>query len=262
MSGHRFVLRVAERNYFIHDGQEWTVGRSPDCAIVLDDLLVSRRHAVFNLNPDGVSVRDLGSRNGILVNGSRALGETKLKHGDRVTVGSQDIQLKDQSRDQMKTWPNGAVDDLASPRADAATQSVSSVYQLLIQVCETAFSSRRMSDAQVAVTYLIGAIEENCQNRTPPDATILSKAADYILRLAISTLDSVWVDRLLDLYVTAQTMPDDDAIQSIGSLLPRFRDESGYSISHFIERMKERQWSTDDAARLKKLSRLERPSIS
>jgi predicted component of type VI protein secretion system len=63
------------------------VGRDPACDISEDDdSLLSRRHTEFVAGPDGVLVRDLGSRNGTFVNGVR-IAEGSIRAGDVVHVG-------------------------------------------------------------------------------------------------------------------------------------------------------------------------------
>jgi predicted component of type VI protein secretion system len=62
------------------------VGRDPTCDISDDHSLLSRRHAEFVTVGDGVTIRDLGSRNGVFVNGSRA-AERALEPGDVVQIG-------------------------------------------------------------------------------------------------------------------------------------------------------------------------------
>jgi pSer/pThr/pTyr-binding forkhead associated (FHA) protein len=83
--------------YLAHDLElpvgEFVVGRSTDCQLSLDDPLVSRRHAVLRVRKDGVTVQDLGSRNGVLVNGVKISGERELAGGDKVGIGSQEMVL-------------------------------------------------------------------------------------------------------------------------------------------------------------------------
>jgi predicted component of type VI protein secretion system len=62
------------------------VGRDPACDISFDDGLLSRRHAEFIAAASAVTVRDLGSRNGVFVNGTRR-AEQALKPGDVVQIG-------------------------------------------------------------------------------------------------------------------------------------------------------------------------------
>jgi pSer/pThr/pTyr-binding forkhead associated (FHA) protein len=64
------------------------LGRSRDSDVVLEDANVSRRHA--EVRPSGGSwiVRDLGSTNGIKVNGRRITGPQSLKRGDAIELGT------------------------------------------------------------------------------------------------------------------------------------------------------------------------------
>lgn len=62
------------------------VGRDPTCDVSHEDDLLSRRHAEFVAGSDSVTVRDLGSRNGIFVNGLRT-AERAIYPGDVVQVG-------------------------------------------------------------------------------------------------------------------------------------------------------------------------------
>lgn len=62
------------------------VGRDPACDISADHSLLSRRHAEFVTVGATVTIRDLGSRNGVFVNGSRT-AERALDPGDVVQIG-------------------------------------------------------------------------------------------------------------------------------------------------------------------------------
>jgi pSer/pThr/pTyr-binding forkhead associated (FHA) protein len=64
-----------------------TLGRGAGVDVVLDDASVSNQHAALELAGAGFRIRDLGSTNGVRVNGSRVAG-ADLKHGDRLEIGS------------------------------------------------------------------------------------------------------------------------------------------------------------------------------
>jgi hypothetical protein len=75
-----------------------TIGRLPECAIVLTDPNVSRRHAEIRRAEDGAGghvLVDLGSTNGTKVNGV-VVGSHRLKHGDEITVGSTPMRYEAQ----------------------------------------------------------------------------------------------------------------------------------------------------------------------
>jgi hypothetical protein len=64
------------------------LGRSRECDVVLDDNGVSRRHAEIRPTADGWQIADLGSTNGLRVNGRRVQGQAPLRAGDRIEMGS------------------------------------------------------------------------------------------------------------------------------------------------------------------------------
>jgi hypothetical protein len=68
-----------------------TIGRSRDCDVVLDDAGISRHHAEIRPNGSGWTVADLGSTNGVIVNGRNIQGAHALLPGDRLELGSTEI---------------------------------------------------------------------------------------------------------------------------------------------------------------------------
>jgi pSer/pThr/pTyr-binding forkhead associated (FHA) protein len=67
-------------------GNRLLIGRSRDCELVLDDPNVSRRHAELRRQEGAWIVADLGSTNGVKVNGRR-VEHAVLKPGDEITLG-------------------------------------------------------------------------------------------------------------------------------------------------------------------------------
>ena len=77
--------RVGE--YFTPQGDRTTIGRSPDCDIFLDDVTVSRKHAVLMERGGAYVIEDQGSLNGTFVNRKRIENATRLQTGDEVQIG-------------------------------------------------------------------------------------------------------------------------------------------------------------------------------
>ncbi|NDG27740.1 MAG: FHA domain-containing protein, partial [Proteobacteria bacterium] len=78
---------------FEFDGSRMSIGRSDDNQIVIQDDSVSRVHALIEQNEDGSYVLfDNGSRNGILVNGSRTDGSV-ISDGDTIQIGNVSFRL-------------------------------------------------------------------------------------------------------------------------------------------------------------------------
>ena len=86
----RALLALGGRRLLV-PSEGGTIGRSRDCAIVLEDAGVSRQHAELRPDDDGWIVEDLGSTNGVLVNGRRIRGTQALQDGDRIELGSTEV---------------------------------------------------------------------------------------------------------------------------------------------------------------------------
>jgi hypothetical protein len=87
-------------------GNVCVVGRDPGCDIVLNDSKCSRRHAVVEEGPGGVTVRDSGSANGIFVNG-RKVEKAPLRPGDTVRLGDVKLRLLAEIGETVVMAPDG-----------------------------------------------------------------------------------------------------------------------------------------------------------
>ncbi len=89
-------------------------GRNPECDIQIDSRKISRRHCCIAQVNDYLIVRDLGSTNGIRINGTRVL-EGRLNPGDELTIGNHRYQVRWDSvsiapnRPAMEPSPHGTV---------------------------------------------------------------------------------------------------------------------------------------------------------
>jgi FHA domain-containing protein len=83
----RGIVSLEDRRYVL-DGPRATIGRSKAVECVLRDPNVSRRHAELRRGESGDwTIADLGSTNGVKVNGRR-VASTRLSPGDEVTIGT------------------------------------------------------------------------------------------------------------------------------------------------------------------------------
>ena len=79
----------------ILSGRPKIIGRGPQADISVDDLGVSRAHALIRCDHDGVWIQDLGSRNGVFVNDEK-VGDTarQLYNFDRISLGGLDTPIQ------------------------------------------------------------------------------------------------------------------------------------------------------------------------
>ena len=86
------VAGTTAGNEYELDQARMSIGRGPGVALEFDDSTMSREHAAFEVVDESIRLRDLGSTNGILVNGAPVLA-AKLKHGDRIELGEHKFQF-------------------------------------------------------------------------------------------------------------------------------------------------------------------------
>ena len=93
--------------------REITVGRDEDCQLRLTSSLVSRRHCVLDIRPDGIWVRDLASQNGTYVNDVAVTEPLLLRSGDILRVGAALFQVPE------------SVPQVAKPKSKKAADKIS-----------------------------------------------------------------------------------------------------------------------------------------
>jgi pSer/pThr/pTyr-binding forkhead associated (FHA) protein len=100
------------------------VGRDPECEISSSDPRLSRKHAEFRSTQTGVVVRDLGSRNGVRVNG-KPVTEASLEPGDIVSIAHLSVRFLDETAfAPVAPRPVGAPVTIAAPIEDDRTRAV------------------------------------------------------------------------------------------------------------------------------------------
>jgi hypothetical protein len=87
--GPMLVIRLGggrSGDQFMLGPETTSVGRAPNADVFLDDVTVSRDHAVLERRPDGIYLKDQGSLNGTYVNRQR-VESTRLADGDELQIG-------------------------------------------------------------------------------------------------------------------------------------------------------------------------------
>jgi pSer/pThr/pTyr-binding forkhead associated (FHA) protein len=85
--------------------EEITIGRQDGNTIRLTERNVSRRHARLLKENGSLVIEDLGSYNGVRVNGEKITGPTKIKEGDLVEIGDYDLGIQGKLDTPMGTEP-------------------------------------------------------------------------------------------------------------------------------------------------------------
>jgi pSer/pThr/pTyr-binding forkhead associated (FHA) protein len=98
------------------------VGRNQDCQLRIGSSQVSRRHCQFVQQNGGLTLTDLGSSNGTLVNGERLTDSRTLGHGDEVEVGN--VKFRVEKLEETAIAEPISIDEKDLASGDESTQVV------------------------------------------------------------------------------------------------------------------------------------------
>jgi predicted component of type VI protein secretion system len=282
----RFRLRYLHHDLELIEGQ-FAVGRSAGCQLSLDDPLVSRRHALLVVSRDGVTIEDLQSRNGVIVNGQRIGSRTPVKAGDKIVIGSQELTLlegresagRETASHQMgkRTLPKMPAapelmaaerassmppSDLAGSDPDAEPSMVrrADAFNLLGGVAEKALAMGRADEAERLLASPLADVVEASRAGKRLSPWLVDMAARFASKLATATAKGAWADYVIELY-DAQERPCPAPV--VDELYNAFRKVNAIDLVRlrgYVARLRERQSSLGPAERflLQRLEGLER----
>jgi pSer/pThr/pTyr-binding forkhead associated (FHA) protein len=245
--GKRFWLETREQKIELKPGLV-LVGRSSGCHIVLDDALVSRRHAQFIVTKDSVVVEDLASVNGVYVNSRRVEGNEPLKEADRVQIGKSEFVLRSsnerprEERHTAETLHGFEVpaellakvrgsSPLASAQNEESTRQ-GDVFELLGSVADKVLALGRGDEAERILSTALTNLLAEAKAARLPNTLSAERAVSYAVKIAEATGHARWVDYCFDLYrVLKRPLPAElvDQLYSVvrkvsGVSLPTLRE--------------------------------------
>ena len=218
----RFRLRYLQHDLELNEGT-FAVGRNASCQLSLDDPLVSRRHALFEVGPAGVTVEDLNSRNGVIVNGHRIDTKVSISVGDRILIGSQELTLL-AARDPQNS-SGGGLGKMTLPKMRVNTPSAAmhaqvpidndpepsmvrraDQFKVLSGVAEKALAMGKAGEAERLLASALADVIEATRASRPLPPTLVDQAAKFSAKLATATGKGGWADYVIELY-QAQNRP-------------------------------------------------------
>jgi hypothetical protein len=226
------------------------VGRGDGCQLVLDDPLISRRHACFVVDDREVTLKDLGSTNGVLVNGCRVDEVQVLVPGDQITLGHHNAELCWVPFSAADRGPRPREMNSGRPVADTiidqrpldskfpiepglrdsdATQE-SRVLDMLSGVAEKAFELGRGADAERILRRPLEALLARVERGVEIELREAGDAGLLAVRLARATGQGQWIDFVFKLFGELRRLPPTSVIDELHLAV---RAAPGVSMSTF-----------------------------
>jgi hypothetical protein len=239
-----------------------TIGRSAACQITIDDPLVSREHARIRVDGIKVTVEDLGSRNGVAVNGKPMRDPVELADGDRVRVGSQELVLcvigaTTPSTDKLKRTTGfmchcaecGIPYPAESPACPACGSSARSLedtltgarsdrdwsLELASEAVGRAMEKQSWEDVERLLLRARLHVEQRMAEGGRIDRRPLHGIADAAVALATATGELTWVRWALSLYASLGQLPPPNLAHGISSFPPAVRDTLAPAVRRVVE---------------------------
>lgn len=242
MGGHIFPMR---------DG-ELALGRSSQCEVVLVDGQASRRHALIRVSDGQATIEDLGSRNGVLVDGMRVTEPMTLLLGSRITIGSTNLIVVDTPR-----TAEDAADEVARVRRrtrdSASATEPGDVFGGLLNQCVKDLDAGRVSDAEFSITNLLLSMQAGVERGANINPKFFELATSLASLLAEQTGDHDWLDRALQLHRAGGRVLGASALRRIeaGEVRP-----DPAVLAQYVEELSARPLALEERDRLERLSRL------
>jgi hypothetical protein len=220
-----YFVRYRESDFTLGD-ERFVVGRAEACGLSIDDPLASRTHAAFFVDGARVLVEDLGSRNGVRVNGEKIIGTRELVHGDIVRIGSQEMTL-------MKRR-SARADTLVQP---PVTQRLKA-FGVLGSLAEKALALGHGEEAERIIGRQLDVLVEDAEQRKPLDDATFVKAAHYAVRLATVTNRGRWVDYLFRLHAAQNRLMVTELVDQLYELARKVSGASPAQLRAYLEVLK------------------------
>ena len=231
---------------------EFAIGRSSSCNLALADGLVSRKHAVLHVGPDAVVVEDLGSRNGVAVNGVRINGPrrllvlidaAKLRDGTKETAdyivcescGAINGAAKRRCGECGKRLSSTAGETMASTngRVDSSSHAwgaedtrTARALDVIAGIASKAIAMGRFEEAErILLPHLDTLLERALAHRPLSDSekddpdTLFMGATTYALQLAQGLRDTKWIDWVFRIHTASGRLMEAETIESLHNLV-------------------------------------------
>ncbi len=238
----RFRLRYQQHDFELIEGQ-FLIGRSASCQLSLDDPLVSRSHAMLTVSNQGVALEDLGSRNGVRVNGQKVEGKRELSHGDRISIGSQEMLVL-----KKRDLPTDTAIQPPTQRGPA--------FGLLGGLADKAIALGHGDEAERILSIHLLQLVEDAREGQEPDSDTTERAARYAVKLATITGRGRWVDYVFDLHAALRRPCSVEVIDDLYTVLRKVKQPSVGALRSYLDVLRSQAGTFGPSERFL-LSRLE-----
>jgi pSer/pThr/pTyr-binding forkhead associated (FHA) protein len=218
---------------------EHLLGRDSSCRVFIDDALASRQHARIRIRPQGTTIVDQESANGVFVNNIRITEPRLLFHGDRLLVGSTEIGVFNGDDREADTFSRDETPTLTEPPGAAAAPTVVTVragaLDVLGRVAERMLVAGEGQKARQVLADQLVKILTGARSGLPVSRELCWTASRYALKLANALGEGVWVDYTMELYLRGEHAMAPEILDDLLSALPGVQSVDRDMFTHYAK---------------------------
>jgi pSer/pThr/pTyr-binding forkhead associated (FHA) protein len=268
----RYWLKFGGRELPL-DRPETLIGRADGCHLVVNEGLVSRRHARIVMDSGRPYIEDLGSANGTFVNQARLHGRALLFPGDHIFVGTCEIEVAREAdegafvpsissldgineEDEGRPTPASGVAVYEPPsgiapssRRRTAKRQADTLppeepttqledFEYLGHLADKMFTMGRVDAARNILESHLQEILTGTRAGRRPSQKLLDAASRYCVKLAQETLDGRWVDAAIEMHLIVCRPLREETIQQLASLRAKASIGSEELIARYHTRLR------------------------
>jgi len=243
---------------------------------------VSRHHARVRISGETATIEDLGSRNGVRINGRLTGGAIGLGHNDRIRIGTQELvfcKLPDQAEqtgkttgylrhcsrcqtpypEEMVACPNCGLGDSTEETTQSSVRAdghVNWTLQLLLEVLDKALSMNKATDAERFMARAAAQMEERINLQENADVVRLNRLAESAVRLAGLQENGRWLSWVWTIYTKLDRVPSLSFLDHFAALPYDVSIETLPALEQFLSVIRTRteaEISDDDQSGLERI---------
>jgi len=266
-SSARYWLKFAKRELPLA-GDETIIGRGEGSDVIINESLVSRRHARITIDNGRPCIEDLGSANGTFVNQQRLHGRAVLFPGDHIFIGTCEMEIVRRVVEERPTLvdidveerptPNSGVEPFHRVSAPATSTSAQmraalagadterpgesttevDAFEYLGRLADKMFTMGRVDAARRILSSHLAELLEGGRAGRPLSASLVDSAGRYAVKLANETLDGRWVDVAVEIHLIACRAMREETVQQLSALRAKAPVGSSALIARYYEKLR------------------------
>jgi hypothetical protein len=216
----KFVLRQDQRQLELPAGR-FVMGRGEGCQLVLDDPLVSRQHAALEVTETGATLHDLGSRNGVRLNGQRIGAPHVVVPGDKIGVGKATLLFGESQQDVVRTL------------VQAPTLRVST-FGMLGDLADKALGLGRGDEAERLVGPQIEHLLRHVEQGRRYEVLTVERASELALRIAQLTGSAAGMATVCRFYSAMRRLPPVQLVDELIAVARKLKQPSREELRGYL----------------------------